>query len=1091
MFNESTLENAIMELFENEIHYTHRLGEQLHKNLSEVLLLEDVEAYLRAAYPDITDGEVERAILILKTPVSGSLYDENRRVFGMIVDGFPLKRDDATQPSLWIRPINFDNPESNDFKIVNQVEIVEVCNRRPDAIVYVNGLPLVVMEFKTAVKENCTIVDAYRQLTDRYRRDIPSLFRYNAFVVISDGAQNKFGTLFTPYEYFYAWNRVEPEDKPSDGLNSLFTMIRGLFRKERLLEVIHDFVYFPDSSTKEEKIVCRYPQYFAASLLYNNILKHKEIGDGKGGTYFGATGCGKSLAMLFLTRMLMRSSKLGSPTILLITDRSDLDDQLSSQFIRAKHFIGDETIEQIESREELKVKLRGRASGGVFLTTIQKFSEDINLLSDRKNIICISDEAHRTQTNINESTKISFGENGTATAIKKTYGFAQYLHQSLPNAIYVGFTGTPIDATIEVFGGVIDKYTMVDSVMDGITVSIVYEGRAAKVFADNDKLQEIDKYYEECEKQGSEVEQINASKQQTATMEAIIGDPKRLQAVAEDLVQHYEQRIDEGATVCGKAMVVCTSREIAFELYQRIVALRPEWKKKLANSPDAVLTDSDKKTLLPMERIKMVMTGNKDDKEELAKLLGTKADRQEWARQFKEPHSNFKIVIVVDMWLTGFDVPCLDTMYIDKPIQRHTLIQTISRVNRVCPGKEKGLVVDYLGIKKRMNMALKQYSGTRGGNAQEVYEDDPTEGIEELVKIVKDEMESLQSIMHGYDYSGFFSTSSLEQLQALNNASDYITSAEDRKKLYMAHAKRLNQAFKMCSSSELITKKERGLILFFSAVRAVIFKSTHGEAPDVEEMNIHVRKLMQAALESSGVEEVVKIVENRHGDLDLFDPAHLERIDQIKLPNIRLKLLERLLRQQIIDLGKINKVKAVEFIERLNNLIKEYNDRSDDAVFASEVMKAVTKGIKDMMQDVANEKNNLPEGIENYEEKAFFDILKMVSDSMKFNYPEDEMISISKEIKEMIASKSQYTDCFKRADIMAEMQFDIIIILAKHKYPPVGENYDEVYKKVLEQAENFKKYQIEDSSSIRAANNLKLSYTIAEDNVEMAAENDD
>ena len=1060
LFNESTLENAIMELFENEIHYTHCLGEQLHKNLSEVLLNEDLEAYLRAAYSDITQDEIDRAIFTLKTPVSGSLYDENRRVLSMIVDGFSVKRDDSTQPSLWIRPVNFDNPEFNDFKIVNQVEIVEVCNRRPDAIVYVNGLPLVVMEFKTAVKENCTIVDAYRQITDRYRRDIPSLFRYNAFVVISDGAQNKFGTLFTPYEYFYAWNRVEPEDKPSDGLNSLFTMVRGLFRKDRLLEVIHDFIYFPDSSNKEEKIVCRYPQYFAASLLYENILKQKEIGEGKGGTYFGATGCGKSLAMLFLTRKLMRSPKLGSPTILLITDRSDLDDQLSSQFIRAKHFIGDETIEQIESREELKNKLGGRASGGVFLTTIQKFSEDINLLSDRRNIICISDEAHRTQTNIEESTKISYDNQGIATAIKKTYGFAQYLHQSLPNAIYVGFTGTPVDATIEVFGGVVDKYTMVDSVVDGITVSIVYEGRAAKVFADNEKLKEIDKYYEECEKGGSTEEQINASKQQSATMEAIIGDPKRLQAVAEDLVKHYEQRIEEGATVCGKAMIVCTSREIAFDLYKRIIDLRPEWNKKLACSPEVTLTDSDKKILLPMERIKMVMTSNKDDKAELAKLLGTKSDRQEWARQFKEPHSNFKIVIVVDMWLTGFDVPCLDTMYIDKPIQRHTLIQTISRVNRVCPGKEKGLVVDYLGIKKRMNMALKQYGGTQGGNnGNGVTPDDPTEGIEELVKIVKDEIESLQSIIYGYDYNGFFSSSALEQLQTLNGAADHIASKEDKKKLFMAHAKRLNQAFKMCSSSDHISKDERAHILFFSAVRAVIFKSTHGEAPDVEEMNIHVRKLMQAAMESSGVEEVVKIIENKQGDLDLFDPEHLERIEEIKLPNLRLKLLERLLRQQITELGKINKIKAIEFVERLNNLIKDYNDRSDDAVFATEVMEAVTKGIKEMMQDVANEKNNLPEGIDNYEEKAFFDILKMVSDSMKFNFPEDKMISIAKEIKEMITSKSQYTDCFKRADIMAEMQFDIIIILAKHKYPPVGENYDEVYKKVLEQAENFKKYQ--------------------------------
>ena len=453
----------------------------------------------------------------------------------------------------------------------------------------------------------------------------------------------------------------------------------------------------------------------------------------------------------------------------------------------------------------------------------------------------------------------------------------------------------------------------------------------------------------------------------------------------------------------------------------------------------------------------MVMTSNRDDKAELAKLLGTKADRQEWARQFKEQNSNFKIVIVVDMWLTGFDVPCLDTMYIDKPIQRHTLIQTISRVNRVCPGKEKGLVVDYLGIKNRMNKALKQYGGTQnGGNGEP---DDPTEGIEDLVKIVKDEVESLQSIIYGYDYSGFFSTSALEQLNTLNAAADFISALEERKNLFMAHAKRLNQAFKMCSSSDSISHDARGHILFFAAVRAVIFKSTHGEAPDVEEMNIHVRKLMQAAMESSGVEEVIKIIENKQGDLDIFDPEHLERIDEIKLPNLRLKMLERLLRQQISELGKTNKVKSIEFIERLNNLIKDYNDRSDDAVFATEVMQAVTKGIKDLMLDVANEKNNLPEGIDTYEEKAFYDILKAVSDSMRFNFPEDKMIVIAKEIKEMIASKTQFTDCFKRADIMADMQFNIVVILMKHKYPPVGEDYNEVYKKVLEQAENFKKYQ--------------------------------
>lgn len=1069
MFNESTLEKAIMELFRDEEHYTHKLGEQLHKNLAEVLLVEDIEAYLRARYVDITATEVQQVILLLKAQQSQNLYDENRRILQMIVEGFPLRRDvaglddgrDVTRnvstgnnEPLWIRLIDFDHPQNNDFKIVNQVEIVEVCNRRPDAIVYVNGLPLVVMEFKTAVKEHCTIKDAFTQITVRYRKDIPSLFRYNAFVVISDGAQNKFGTLFTPYEYFYAWNRIEPEDKPSNGIDSLFTMVHGLFRKERLLEVVRNFIYFPDSTTKEEKIICRYPQYFATTMLYKNILEHHVIGDGKGGTYFGATGCGKSLTMLFLSRMLMRSTELESPTLLLITDRTDLDDQLSSQFVRAKKFIGDETIEQIDSREELRKKLNGRKSGGVFLTTIQKFSEDINLLSDRKNIICISDEAHRTQTNLEESTRISYDKDGIATAMKTTYGFAQYLHNSLPNAIYVGFTGTPIDETIAVFGGVVDKYTMVDSVNDGITVRIVYEGRAAKVFADSEKLAAIDQYYEACENAGSTEEQILKSKQQSATMEAIIGDPKRLQMVAEDLVSHYEQRIAEGATVCGKAMVVCSSREIAFDLYKNIIAIRPEWSKKLPCAPEFELGEDEKNKLLPMERVKMVMTTNKDDVPELSKLLGNKADRQEWARQFKEPHSNFKIVIVVDMWLTGFDVPSLDTMYVDKPLQRHTLIQTISRVNRVCEGKEKGLVVDYLGIKRNMNKAIRQY----GGNGNDEEDDDPTEGIEDLVTIVKDELEVLDGIMHKYDYKSFFSKSALAQLQCLNGGANYVLEEEDRKNLFMGHAKRLRQAFNMCSSSENLHKSHREKVLFFTAVRSIVFKMTQGEAPDVTEMNERVRKLVADALVSSGVEEVVKIVEDTHGDLDIFDKKHLECIEKINLPNIRLRLLERLVKQQISEFGKVNKVKSLVFGERLNEIIRSYNDRSDDVANVTEVMKKVVDDIKKMMEELNGErKSHEALGID-YEEKAFFDILKSVRDERGFDYPEEKMVAIAKEMKAKIADKTHYTDCFKRADIMAEMQFDLVVIMAMHGYPPAKEHPEAVYDKVIEQAENFKKY---------------------------------
>ena len=482
-----------------------------------------------------------------------------------------------------------------------------------------------------------------------------------------------------------------------DGIDAMYTLIQGMFNRKRLRNIIHNFIYLPDSSKKNEKIVCRYPQYYAATKLFENIKLHQRPdGDGKGGTYFGTTGCGKSYTMLFLSRLLMKSTYFGSPTILLITDRTDLDDQLSGQFTNAKGFVGDETIISVESRSNLRELKQGRNSGGVFLTTIHKFTEDTKLLTDRTNVICISDEAHRSQTNLDQKVKI------TEKGVTKTFGFAKYLHDSLPNATYVGFTGTPIDATIDVFGDVVDAYTMTESVADEITVRIVYEGRAAKVLLNNRKLQEIEEYYNRCAEEGSNEHQIEESKKVMAQMNAIIGDPKRLKDLAEDFVKHYENRIAEGATIKGKAMFVCSSRPIAYELYKNVLALRPEWGEIKVCDEGAILTDKEKKEIKPMERLKMVMTRGKDDPEDMYYLLGTKEDRKEMDRQFKNEKSNFKIAIVVDMWLTGFDVPFLDTMYIDKPIQRHNLIQTISRVNRKFEGKNKGLIVDYIGIKKQM-----------------------------------------------------------------------------------------------------------------------------------------------------------------------------------------------------------------------------------------------------------------------------------------------------------------------------------------------------------------------------------------------------
>ena len=1041
-FNEHALEMSIMELFKDE-EYTYVSGDQIHRERTEVLLTDDLKQYLynRYAKDGITPSEVDSIILMLRN-IGGTIYEANKAVFKLISDGFIFNREDRSQKDLYIELIDFSTPENNIFKAVNQFEIEGVNNqlRIPDGIVFVNGIPVVVLEFKSAVKENTTIMDAYKQLTVRYRRDIPELFKYNAFIVISDGANNKYGSFFSPYNFFYAWRKVNSEDKELDGINSLVTMMKGLFRKDRLLAVVKDFIYFPDNSNKDLKIVCRYPQYFAATKLYNNIKAHlRPEGDGKGGTYFGATGCGKSYTMLFLTRMLMKSPDFHSPTILIITDRTDLDDQLSKQFISSKKYIGDETVVSIESREKLREELQGRESGGVYLTTIQKFTEDLQLLTDRTNVICISDEAHRSQINLDQKVRI------TDKGVEKKYGFAKYLHDSLPNATYVGFTGTPVDGTIEVFGGVVDAYTMTESVHDGITVNLVYDGRAARVTLDQNKVKEIEKYYEECELVGSNEHQIEESQKAVSNMEAIIGDPDRLRSVAQDFISHYENRVAEGATVAGKAMFVCMNRYIAYDLYKIIIELRPEWAEKKVAADGATLSEQDKKDLKPIEKIKMVMTRNKDDEQELFEMLGTKEDRKELDRQFKNPKSNFKIAIVVDMWLTGFDVPELDTIYIDKPIQQHTLIQTISRVNRVCEGKDKGLIVDYIGIKKNMNMALKKYTN---------FESEEFEGVEQSVTIVKDQLDVLAQMFHNFNSEDFFDGSPTEQLDCLNRAVEYVQLSEELETRFMAAVKRMKQAFNLCTASDKFTDKDKDYIHFYCAVRSILFKLTKGEAPDIAQMNARVREMLEGAIQSDGIEELFET--GKHINVDIFSDEYMDKINAIQLPNTKIKILQRLLSQAIDEFRKVNKIMGMEFADRLKRVVDEYNNRRRDEAYANEVLDDVADQLAALLEELKNEKNSFKDKGIDYEEKAFYDILKSVAKKYEFEYPEDKMIELSKRIKLIVDDKAKYKDWATREDIKANLQVDLILLLDEFEYPPV--TLDDVYKEVLEQAENFKKY---------------------------------
>lgn len=1066
-FTEEKLEKAVIELFESE-HYTHISWEHIHKELPDVLLRDDLKQYLLNRYSDedITLNEINSIIRKLELFPSSALYDSNKAVIKLVADGFLLKREDRSRKDLYIQLIDFGvlaearepaagevpliiaeehaaySPNRNIFKIVNQLEIQGYEKRIPDAIVYINGLPLVVIEFKSAVKENTTIKNAYDQLTIRYRRDIPELLKYNAFCVISDGVNNKAGSLFAPYGFFYAWRKTDGSElKEVDGIDSLYTMVKGLFNQDRLVDIIRNFIFFPDTARDDAKIVCRYPQYYAARKLFNSIKQNmRPSGSGKGGTYFGATGCGKSFTMLYLTRLLMKSTHFSSPTIVLITDRNDLDYQLSAQFTNAKKFVGDENIISVESRDDLKTHLQDRKSGGVFLTTIHKFTENTDLLTDRANVICISDEAHRSQINLDQKLKIS--KNG----VERKYGFAKYLHDSLPNATYVGFTGTPVDGTIDVFGEVVDAYTMKESVEDEITVRIVYEGRAAKVLLDHAKLKEIEKYYKECAEAGTSEYQIEASKKATTSLEVILGDPDRLKAVAGDFVGHYEKRVEECASVKGKVMFVSSSRQIAYNLYREIIALRPQWAEEKECDDGIVLTEKERKEIKPVAKIKLVMTRDKDDPLELYNAIGPKEDKKELDRQFKNAGSNFKIAVIVDMWLTGFDVPCLDTIYIDKPVQQHSLIQTISRVNRVYEGKEAGLVVDYIGIKSFMNAALKKYSSV---------DRDDFEDIGKAIVIVRDQLDLLAKLFTKFDSRNYFSGTPLQQLDCLNRAAEYAQLTDEIEKRFMKMVKRLRSAYNLCCSSEEITNQERDRIHLYFAIKSIILKLTRGDAPDTDAMNERVREMIKEAIISDGVEEIFKLGQ-KEGNADIFSDEYMAKIEKLKLPNTKIKLLQNLLNLAIAEYKKVNKIKGVDFSKKLKLLVDKYNERKEDLAFATDVLDDVAGKFAELFKELQKERNSFLELGIDFEEKAFYDILKAIAVKYQFEYPENKLIELSRAVKIIVDDKARYTDWSQRNDIKAELKVDLILILAAHGYPPVTR--DEVFKEIFEQAENFKKY---------------------------------
>ena len=737
--------------------------------------------------------------------------------------------------------------------------------------------------------------------------------------------------------------------------------------------------------------------------------------------------------------MLREREVFSNPTILIITDREDLDTQTSELFVTAKRFLHEENVKSIESRKDLKETLDHKPSGGLYLTTIQKFSEDIGLLSKRENIICISDEAHRTQT-------------GTGSKLKKTdegvftsYGFAKYLRDSFPNATYVGFTGTPIDETIAVFGGVVDSYTMKESSDDGITARIAYEPRLARVIISEEKSKEIEDYYKKCFDEGSTEEQIEESKKAMSRMSVILGDPDRLWKMAQDIVDHYEKLTDEKPEVVQKAMIVCSTREIAFILLNNILKLRPEWGEAKKAENESELSKQELNKLVALPKINLVATRGANDEENLYEVCGTKEYRKMLDKQFKNNNSNFKIAVVVDMWITGFDVPSLAVMYIDKPLQKHTLIQTISRVNRVFEGKDKGLVVDYIGIKNNMMEAVKIYGGKQ---------ESPVDELETSLKIYRNYLALIEDVFLKFDKRKFLNGEPLERLMCLNEAAEFVQTKKETQKEFMGLSGRLKAAYGICFPSGELTDSEVSLGQFYLAVRSIIYKQTKGTAPDAEVMNETVEKMVAEAIQCTGVENIV----DDQKTMDLFSEDFIENLEQVKLPITKFNALLKLLKKAIRDYEMTNKIKALEFSERLKKVVDQYNSR-DNLAFVNEVTEDFVNDLSDelihLMRELENDRNSFESMGISYEEKAFYDILVNVRDKYEFPYEDEKCIILAKKIKELVDDKAQYTDWSNRNDIKSQLKMDLVILLYENGYPPQWN--EEVFNMVLEQAENYKK----------------------------------
>lgn len=1005
-YTEADYENSVIELFRNDLGYEYAYGPDIERDFYSPLYEEVLLDSLYRLNRGLPDDAIQDALFKLKNFENGELVQKNAAFMDYLQNGIPVRYFvDGEERSSIVYLVDYKNPDNNSFIVANQWTFIENSNKRPDIILFLNGLPVVLVELKSPSREETDVSEAYKQLRN-YMQEIPSMFIYNAICVMSDHLTSKAGTITSGEDRFMEW-KTKDGDYEDTQYAKFDTFFEGMFQKERLLDIIKNFICFSNEGVNSFKILAGYHQYFAVKKAIEST-KHATVTDGKGGVFWHTQGSGKSLSMVFYAHLLQEA--LDSPTIVVLTDRNDLDDQLYGQFTKCKDFLRQEPVHatcrkltETSSKNDIGLKdwLDGRQANGIIFTTMQKFEESHEPLSERRNIIVMADEAHRGQYGLSEKIKITKNEDGEEVA-KRVVGTARIIRNSLPNATYIGFTGTPISSkdrsTREVFGKYIDIYDMTQAVKDGATRPVYYESRVIKLNLDEATLKLIDKEYD-IMAQNADAEVIEKSKKEMGQLEAVLGNDNTINSLVCDILDHYENNRENLLT--GKAMIVAFSRPIAMKIYNRILELRPTWTEKVA----------------------VVMTSGNNDPEEWHKIIGNKQHKNELAKKFKDNDSPLKIAIVVDMWLTGFDVPSLATMYVYKPMSGHNLMQAIARVNRVFRDKEGGLVVDYVGIATALKQAMNDYT----------VRDKKNYGDTDVAKVAYpkflEKLEVCQNKFHGFDYSKFKIGTDLERAKTISGAVNFIMGREkaEDKDSFVKEALMLHQALSLCSS--LVDEDMRFEAAFFDSVRVLVLRLTStgvGKKISLPEMNSRINELLKQSIKSDGV---INLFSDIKEDFNLFDPKFLEEVANMKEKNLAVELLKKLIAEQVSVYRRTNVVKSEKFSEIMQRSLNAY---LNGMLTNEEVIDEMLKLAK---QIAAAQKEGDQLGL-TADELAFYDALTKPQ-AIKDFYENDELIAITKELADTLR-KNKTIDWQKRESARAKMRMLIKKLLKKHKYPPEG-----------------------------------------------------